>query len=129
MKFSRTEQMTILLTALILAFLSGWFLCRQQEASRVFVPSVVENAVPDDGSAESSSPVPTPDTPLININTADAATLQILPGIGEKRAADIIAYREAHGPFLIPEAVSDVPGIGPSILENIMNLITVEEEA
>ena len=32
---------------------------------------------------------------LVNINTADAAQLCTLPGIGESRAADIIAYREA----------------------------------
>ena len=59
----------------------------------------------------------------------DYKSLLALPGIGEKRAADIIAYREAHGPFLIPEAISDVPGIGLSTLENIINLITVEEDA
>ena len=128
MKFSRTERATLLLTALILAFLSGWFLCRQQEASRIFVPSVVESAAPSAVVAETPSPDSAPDTPLININTADAAALQTLPGIGEKRAADIITYRETHGLFLIPEAISDVPGIGPSILENIINLITVEEE-
>ena len=36
---------------------------------------------------------------LVNINTADIAQLCTLPGIGESRAEDIIAYRESHGAF------------------------------
>ncbi|MCI8303217.1 MAG: ComEA family DNA-binding protein [Lawsonibacter sp.] len=55
----------------------------------------------------------------IDINTADVYDLQRLPGIGEKRAQDIIAYREAHGPFQSVEQLEQVSGIGPVILENL----------
>ena len=121
MKISRLERFTLCLTALALAFLAGWFFCRQYEARRAFVPSVsapapVQDALP-----------PEPVRDKININTADAETLTTLPGIGEKRAGDIIAYREANGPFPIPEALTDVPGIGEAILKNIIDRITVEE--
>lgn len=47
----------------------------------------------------------------VNINTADQAELDKLPGIGPAKAAAIIAYREAYGPFLSPEELMLVPGI------------------
>lgn len=126
MNFSRLERITIFFTLLILAFLSGWFLSRQQANSLVFTPAAPSATVtvsPSPLLPESSHAPVEP----ININTADAALLQTLPGIGEKRATDIIAYRDANGPFLISEAISDVPGIGMSTLEAILPLITVGE--
>jgi len=35
----------------------------------------------------------------IDLNTADAATLETIPGIGPRRAAEILSYRNTHGPF------------------------------
>ncbi len=62
----------------------------------------------------------------ININTADAATLSSeLTGIGEKRAAAIIAYREANGPFKSADELMKIKGIGESILQkNAANIVT-----
>ena len=79
---------------------------------------------------EVQTPAPSPSAPeqqsgLININTADSETLQTLPSIGEKRAAAIIAYREEHGPFRIVEDITNVSGIGESILSQIIDHITV----
>ncbi len=65
-------------------------------------------------------------TERVNINTADAAELQTLPGIGQVRAERIIADREANGPFRIPEDITRVSGIGQGILEQILDSITVE---
>ena len=128
MNFSRLEKITIFFTALLLAFLSGWFLCRQQEATKIFVPSPTDSpSVSETVPSPAPSRTPLSDVERININTADAALLQTLPGIGEKRAADIIAHREAHGLFLYPEAITDVPGIGTATLNEIIDLITVEE--
>ena len=56
---------------------------------------------------------------VIDINAADVYELQRLPGIGEKRAMDIIAWREEHGPFQTVEELTEVSGIGPVILENL----------
>lgn len=74
---------------------------------------------------EESQPSPAPTR--ININTADVETLQTLPGIGPKRAAAIVEHRETYGPFPVPEALSDVSGIGPTILANCLEFITVED--
>lgn len=65
------------------------------------------------------------DAGLININTATAAELQTLPGIGEGRAQDIVAYREEHGPFQALADLKNVPGIGVVIYNNLAGLITV----
>lgn len=60
----------------------------------------------------------------VDINTADAATLaSAIKGVGEKKAATIVAYRETHGPFTRIEDLSNVKGIGPDTIEkNRQNL-------
>ena len=55
----------------------------------------------------------------LNINTASAADLTALPGIGEKKAAAIVAYRDANGTFTKVEQLLQVDGIGEGILEKI----------
>jgi competence protein ComEA len=63
---------------------------------------------------------------LININKADLTRLCTLPGIGESRAADIIAYREKNGLFRAIEDIMKVPGIKTSTFSKISDMITVE---
>ncbi|MEN9424031.1 MAG: hypothetical protein RL122_1414 [Pseudomonadota bacterium] len=55
----------------------------------------------------------------ININTADAATLDTLDGIGEKKAEAIVAYRTEHGEFKALEDLKEVPGIGDKMFDKI----------
>ncbi len=61
----------------------------------------------------------------ININTATAQELDLLPDIGPTRANAIIAYRQEYGPFTCVEDLLNVDGIGPKILEKILPYITV----
>ncbi len=61
----------------------------------------------------------------LNINLADQAALERLPGIGPATAQKIIAYREQHGAFRTLEDLLQVPGIGPATLDRIRDLITV----
>lgn len=62
---------------------------------------------------------------LIDINAADVAQFDTLPGIGPSLAERIISYRDEHGPFATIEALGDVSGIGPALLEKIRSLVTV----
>lgn len=64
-------------------------------------------------------------TGLININSASAAELMTLPGIGEVLAARIVEYRTANGPFPSVAALTNVKGIGEKRLAAIIHLITV----
>ncbi len=65
----------------------------------------------------------------ININTADAAALDALDGIGEKKAEAIIAYRTEHGEFKALEDLKEVPGIGDKMFEKIKADIALSDTA
>lgn len=52
----------------------------------------------------------------LDLNSIDAAALTVVPGIGERLAARIVADREAHGPFRDWADVGSVRGVGPRLL-------------
>lgn len=56
---------------------------------------------------------------VVNINTADADQLQMLPRVGPALADRIIGYREANGPFKTVEEIVAVKGIGDRSLEKL----------
>ncbi|MEW6567646.1 MAG: helix-hairpin-helix domain-containing protein [Chloroflexota bacterium] len=91
-----------------------------QTGQRIHVPLRGETTAPSDQAAEPGS------SARLNLNTATAPELELLPGIGPVLASNIIAYREAHGPFQSVEQLLDVPGIGPAKLSQIRDLVTVE---
>jgi len=62
----------------------------------------------------------------ININHAESDALCLLPGVGEKTALDIIAYREQNGPFIMIEDIMEVPGIKESKFSKIKEYICTE---
>ena len=63
----------------------------------------------------------------IDLNTATAAQLETLDGIGPKLAQRIIEDREANGPFASVEELDRVSGIGPATVENLRDFVTVED--
>lgn len=66
------------------------------------------------------------DSSMVNLNTADEAELTTLTGIGQSRARDIIAYREANGGFGTIEDIMKVPGIKEGTFNKIKEHIVVK---
>ena len=102
MNFSKWESGILLLTAVFLSFSAGWVL-RGEGTEPLRVESqrrleVTVTALPAPEAEEEREPV--------NLNTAGVEELMTLPGIGEKRAADIIADREENGPFRFVEEIT-----------------------
>ncbi|MBF0937073.1 ComEA family DNA-binding protein [Abiotrophia sp.] len=67
--------------------------------------------------------VSSPNSGKVNINQADLAQLETLPGIGAKKAQAIIDYRTANGSFHSLEDLGKVKGIGPKMLEKLKDLV------
>ena len=63
----------------------------------------------------------------ININTASAAELELLPGIGPSIAARIVDYRQEH-PFKERNQIMRVKGVGQKTFAKIKDFLTVEGE-
>lgn len=68
----------------------------------------------------------TPPPTLVNINTADAFILELLPGIGPAKARAIVAHRREHGQFESIDDLLEVNGIGQATLDNMRQYVTLE---
>ena len=94
------------------------------DGARVYVPKVGEEPPPvavgevgGDPSSGTAGPV--------NLNSADAAALEGLPGVGPATAAAILEHREKVGAFTSVDQLLDVPGIGEAKLDALRDLVTV----
>jgi competence protein ComEA len=74
------------------------------------------------GNEQTASP---DDSFPININTATLEEFDTLPGIGAKKAEDIVLYRQTHGLFINISEIKDVPGIGEALFLKIEPFITI----
>lgn len=63
----------------------------------------------------------------IDINKADWHELMLLPGIGKARAKAIIEYRHKHGDIHSIDELSNIKGIGDSILNSVRDLIIIKK--
>jgi competence protein ComEA len=63
----------------------------------------------------------------VNLNTADVAQLETLPGIGKVTAERIIEYRERNGGFKKIEDLMNVRGVGEQSFLKLRALVTVGE--
>lgn len=76
-------------------------------------PSTQQAVLPSDGER-------------ININTADQATLELLPGIGSVKSRAILKYREEKGAFHNINELMQVKGIGEKTFQKVQEYVCVE---
>jgi competence protein ComEA len=94
------------------------------EKSKPGEPAPLNASNPNDQAHAPTGEPPSPTRP-VNINTADEAELDSLPGIGPATAEKILTYRQEHGPFEKVEDLMLVPGIGQVTFDKLKELITV----
>src|SRR5207237_36254 len=61
----------------------------------------------------------------IDLNTADAAELARLPGLGETLAARIVAYRSQNGAFASVDELADVSGMTQRRIDAIVQYVII----
>jgi comEA protein len=76
-----------------------------------------EEATPAGGGSQQSG--------VVNINTADASQLAMLPGVGAKSAQRIVEYRGEHGQFKKTSDLMQVKGVGAKSFERLAPYIAV----
>lgn len=87
------------------------------DGAKIYIPKSEEG-----GSAVAGSKT---EERLVNINQADAALLETLPGIGPSFAKKIVDYREVNGGFTSLEELMAISGIGKSLYLQLKDLVTI----
>lgn len=122
--------------ALATAQLSALNLAAQvEDGQQILVPTVEEAATWQPGAGAGSQQGPAAGSgaspgsggaqQVVNINTATAAELQALPGVGPVLAERIVGWRNEHGAYPSVDALDAVSGIGPKMLARIRDLVRV----
>ena len=96
------------------------------DGEQIYLPSedeVAAGALEAAGVQPGSGAGSTGSSEVVNINTASAAELETLPGVGPSTAQKIVDDREANGPFARPEDLMRVPGIGPKKFEALQDFV------
>lgn len=89
-------------------------------------PDLRAGAVPGTTSRPGGGSASGAATPLLGLNSASAAELEALPGIGPALAKRIVEWRSEHGRFRTVDELEAVPGIGPSLLQRIAPLLRID---
>ncbi|NQT51250.1 helix-hairpin-helix domain-containing protein [bacterium] len=62
----------------------------------------------------------------MDVNTATVAELDLLPGVGPRKAAAIVAYREEHGAFHTLADLANVKGVSLALAESLRELVLID---
>lgn len=118
----KKPHLLLLITCIFAGFLSGFFIGRNLGRVPVQIRALPAATAGTEVTASAGTEAAQPE--IVNINTATAAELQSLPGIGPVLAQRIIDYREANGPFRSVGELGMVSGIGEKKLEDIWDYVT-----
>ena len=127
MKLSKAEIAAILITVIFVVSVAVAALRAHERSAAVTISSGLSP-----NTEQLNAPTPAAQTPSaspelhVNINTAEAQELCLLPGIGETIAARIVDYRKAHGLFNNTDEIMNVSGIGAKKYEEIKSYITID---
>ncbi len=91
------------------------------DGQRVYLPKPGEPMSAAAGVSVSGSSATGP----VDLNSATAAQLDALPGIGPSTAAAIVAYRDKHGPFTSIDGLLEIKGLGTSKVDALRELVRV----
>jgi competence protein ComEA len=97
------------------------------DGQRVYVPSSgeVDPAAVPSGPPAAAAPGSTAVDGPVDLNSATAADLEQLPGVGPATAQAIVDDRDSNGPFASVDDLDRVRGIGPAKLDALRDLVTV----
>lgn len=129
MKIRWYEILILALTALFVLIFWGTYFATAQ-APGVWVSTEYSGRLASETDADASvqEREAEAETELVNINTADQAELESLPGVGAVRAAAILEYRRENGPFQSIEDLLEVDGIGEKTMDKLRDFVTVSTE-
>ena len=102
--FSRSQLVTAFLLVFVLACASA-------------VPAAAAPSATPKAAASEARP--------IDINTADGATLESVPGIGKSLSQRILSFREKNGPFQSVDDLLKVQGVGEKSIQKLRPYLTV----
>lgn len=98
---------------------------RLSDEMKIHVPKEGEAVAPSDLTTHPSGGGGEGKAGKVNINRASLEELTSLPSVGESRAREIISYRE-RSPFVKPEDIMNVSGIGQKTFDKMKDLISVK---
>ena len=131
MRKKRVDPALVLWSAAIVLFAGAFFLGRATLRGPVFETqrSSPGKAAQSEwiGKIEEKAATAAEKSARVCLNTAAKEELLALPGVGEKTAERILAYRDTYGKFVTVEQLLDVEGIGEGLLEQLRPYVYVEE--
>lgn len=124
---SKFEKVILLITALFFLLSAGWFVSQSNSAEEYRITTLLSG----EETADSKTPEADgwPESLLegerIDLNRAPAKDLARLPGVGEKLAGEIVAWREKFGGFQCVDELRYVSGIGEQGIQRLKPYVSV----
>lgn len=138
-----SKYQTMIMIGIVLVFLAGVMIYTSLSSPREYVEETTGQTVIQSTIINQTNPAPNNQsvateqvqvqtvtssssfTGVVNINTCTEEELLAVEGIGEKRAALIVAYRNEIGGYTSVDQIKNIKGIGDGIYNDIAPYLTV----